>query len=226
MLIIKEKSTREGRPYNIQKMFMQRRGIAEHKTLLQEARSGQKMKNVMCTNLQLAKSLQRIVGFPCKTKEENKKNQYSEAQRRSVRELLKKKKELSKRISAKRQKSLFFLQEIAKVDEHILKLKKHILNEEKRNYQSSDRSSISDIISSSNYKNLKRLTQNKEKLCDRIHLLSNIIQSLIPHAPKHQEDNKNLCELMLECEKISSCQFNDVNDIEKLLENICSVNPR
>ncbi|GFW00766.1 uncharacterized protein TNCV_2305391 [Trichonephila clavipes] len=138
---------------------------------------------------------------------------------RSVRELLKKKKELSKRISAKRQ-------EIAKVDEHILKLKKHILNEEKRNYQSSDRSSICDIISSSNYKNLKRLTQNKEKLCDRIHLLSNIIQSLIPHAPKHQEDNKNLCELMLECEKISSCQFNDVNDIEKLLENICSVNPR
>lgn len=190
--------------------------IAEHKKLLQEARSEQKMKNLMCTNLQLANTLQRIAGFSYKTTEANKKNHFSEARRRILKELLKKKKALSKMISTKRQ-------EIAEVDEHVIKLKKHILSEQKRNDETINESSICDNNPKSRHKELKRLTQNNEKLCNRVRLLSKIIHSLVPHLAKHQKDT-SLSKLMLECEKITSCQFNNVNDINKLLENVCSVN--
>ncbi|GFS56939.1 uncharacterized protein NPIL_395661 [Nephila pilipes] len=215
-----------------------REKIIEQKKLLQKARSEQKLKNIMCINLQFADTLQKIIGVS----KANKKNCYPQAQRIRVVEKLKKKKEMKKRLSAKRQEISQTDEQIQKLQEDALdrqkqnhqlrdqinkylpRLKKHSLSELKKDSQSSDGNSVCDSISKYRHEELNRLNQNNEQLLDRVHLLSDMIQSLANQLEDYQKDDESLSELIIECKNITSCQFNNLDDIDKLLKNICSIN--
>ncbi|KAF8786321.1 hypothetical protein HNY73_008053 [Argiope bruennichi] len=73
--------------------------IADYERLLQEARNEYKMKNIMCVNLQLTNTIQKIVG---KTKTNSKQKGFSASQRKHIEDLLAKKKELNRRIGVRR----------------------------------------------------------------------------------------------------------------------------
>ncbi|CAL1299430.1 unnamed protein product [Larinioides sclopetarius] len=179
--------------------------IDEYRQLVQEARSKLKMKDVMLSNLELARTFQRIVG---KSKATSTKNDFSDSQRKCIEDLLKKKKELNRSISIKRK-------EIAKTDEDVLKLENAVPTVKETR---STRAKMNDL------EELERLKSDSENVAERIHLLSRIIQSLIPETGR-QEDS-DLMELMTECEKVSKCKLDDLDDIKALLSGVCSVNLR
>ncbi|GBM80374.1 hypothetical protein AVEN_166516-1 [Araneus ventricosus] len=183
--------------------------IAEYRSLLQEARNEHKMKNIMCVNLQLANTLQRIVRKP---KAASTKKGFSDSQRKCIEDLLKKKKELSRSITIKRK-------EIAKTDEDVLKLERTVSTNKGLGRGVNQTRSTSTKMD--NLEEVERLEENSKKVAERVQFLSHIIQSLIPHTGR-QEDS-DLSELMEECEKVSRCQLDNLDDINALLTGVRSV---
>ncbi|GIY12163.1 uncharacterized protein CDAR_568251 [Caerostris darwini] len=175
--------------------------IAEHRNLLQLCKHTHKMKTIMNTNLQLANTLQKILS-KARAKETTQQNN-SEEERRGFENLLKKKKELEREISVKRRS-------IAETDEIMLSWDKCEWKKSLINTNDSAKKSI--------YEELERLNESCQKVMQRICLLSKIIRCL---ALISEEDHS---DLVLMCDEVSQNSLENLEDIEALLENVCSIN--